>query len=42
MIGFYENFMWLNVWKKEEFSIVLHCFIEININMQVTINSRCK
>lgn len=42
MNGFYEYLMWLSVWEKEDFIIVLHDFIEMNLNMQVTVNSRCK
>ena len=41
MIGFYEYFMWLSVWEKKDFIIVLHDFIEMNLNMQVTVNSWC-
>ena len=42
MTGFYEYLMCLSVWKNEDFGIVLHDFIEMNLNMQVTVNSRCK
>jgi hypothetical protein len=27
------------VWENEDFIIVLHVFIEMNLNMQVTVNS---
>ena len=42
MIGLYEYLMWLSVWEKEDFIMVLHDFIEMSLNMQVTVNSRCK
>ena len=42
MIGFYKYLMWLSVWEMEDFIVVVHGFIEMNLNMQVTVNCRCK